>query len=97
MAANTIAWGGKLVSPVQAYTETRAPIHRGEKLLTPGYTADVELKIPATIEGPKRTQKSWGRVWLTDQRVSPVAQVHCLAEADSSSSSSRSSGRAGRT
>ncbi|BEI86218.1 hypothetical protein CcaverHIS002_0605050 [Cutaneotrichosporon cavernicola] len=62
MAANTIEWG-----------ETRAPIHIGEKLLTPGYATDIELTIPATIEGPKRTEKSWGRIWLTDQRIIFIA------------------------
>lgn len=71
MAANTIAWEGKAISPLlqPLTTETRAPIHRGEKLLTPGYGTDIELKIPATIQGPKRTERSWGRIWLTDQRV----------------------------
>ncbi|GMK57314.1 hypothetical protein CspeluHIS016_0401480 [Cutaneotrichosporon spelunceum] len=62
MAANTIAWG-----------ETRAPIHVGEKLLTPGYATDLKLTIPATIEGPKRTETSWGRIWLTDQRIIFIA------------------------
>lgn len=63
-------WLWVLATPLPAdATETRAPIHRGEKLLTPGYATDLELKIPATIEGPKRTERAWGRVWLTDQRV----------------------------
>lgn len=62
------------MASTSAETETRAPIHRGEKLLTPGYSTDVELKIPATIDGPKRTEKSWGRIWLTDQRVGPARE-----------------------
>lgn len=51
----------------------RTPIHIGEHLLTPGYGAEIQLKIPATIEGPKSSHTSRGRVWLTDQRVSVAA------------------------
>ncbi|KAK4683536.1 hypothetical protein P7C73_g6712, partial [Tremellales sp. Uapishka_1] len=41
----------------------------GEDYLTPGNTADIELRIPATIQGPKRTEYAKGRVWATNQRV----------------------------
>lgn len=50
----------------------RTPIHLGEHLLTPGYGAEIQLKIPATIEGPKSSHTSRGRLWLTDERVSSV-------------------------
>lgn len=45
------------------------PFLRGEKLLTPGYYTDLELHVPASMEGPKRTENAQGRVWLTDHRV----------------------------
>lgn len=32
--------------------------------------ADVELKVPPTIAGPKRTEKGSGTIWITDKRVS---------------------------
>jgi hypothetical protein len=59
MAANTIKAGAN-----------GFPIHRGEHLLTPGYHTELELKIPPTTEGPKRSEWAVGRVWLTDERVS---------------------------
>lgn len=59
MARNTIPEGAE-----------RTPIHLGEHLLTPGYGAEIQLKIPATIEGPKSSHTSRGRLWLTDERVS---------------------------
>lgn len=39
-------------------------------MLTPAHTADVELRIPATIQGPKRSESAKGLFWVTDQRVS---------------------------
>jgi len=58
MAANTIRTGSN-----------GFPIHRGENLLTPGYLTELELRIPPTTEGPKRTDIAHGRIWLTDERV----------------------------
>lgn len=45
------------------------PIHEGEHLLTPGYVTDIELRVPATMQGPKRKEMAKGSVFLTDQRV----------------------------
>lgn len=63
----------------------RTPIHLGEHLLTPGYGAEIHLKIPATIEGPKSSHTARGRLWLTDQRVG-VSAEHCLAVRDTTDS-----------
>ncbi|WWC62794.1 uncharacterized protein I303_105391 [Kwoniella dejecticola CBS 10117] len=49
------------------------PLKASEEVLTAGHTADVELKVPATIQGPKRTETAKGRIWVTDQRVIFVA------------------------
>ena len=40
-----------------------------------GNTADLELRIPATMAGPKRTDYAKGRLWATNQRVGTV--VNC--------------------
>lgn len=41
-----------------------------ENLLGPAQTADLELRIPATIQGPKRIENAKGLLWVTDRRVS---------------------------
>ncbi|KAI9634698.1 uncharacterized protein MKK02DRAFT_37577 [Dioszegia hungarica] len=41
----------------------------GENVLSSGNTADLELRIPATMAGPKRTDYAKGRLWATNQRV----------------------------
>ncbi|ORX37247.1 hypothetical protein BD324DRAFT_435347 [Kockovaella imperatae] len=41
----------------------------GEHVLTPRHTADIELKVPATLSGPKRTETADGFLWVTDHRV----------------------------
>ncbi|KAK8858757.1 hypothetical protein IAR55_002986 [Kwoniella newhampshirensis] len=51
------------------------PSKDGEDVLTPGYTADLELRIPATIRGPKRTENAKGRIWVTDHRVIFIADT----------------------
>lgn len=45
-------------------------LRSGESLLTSGNTADIELRIPATMDGPKRADSAKGQLWLTDHRVS---------------------------
>ncbi|ORY25956.1 hypothetical protein BCR39DRAFT_542733 [Naematelia encephala] len=45
------------------------PILPGENVLTEGNTADLELRIPPTPSGPKRTETAKGRIWVTDHRV----------------------------
>ncbi|WVR06498.1 hypothetical protein IAU60_003529 [Kwoniella sp. DSM 27419] len=45
----------------------------GEEVLTPGHQADIDLRIPATMQGPKRTEKAKGTLWVTDKRVIFVA------------------------
>ncbi|OCF46028.1 hypothetical protein I317_00116 [Kwoniella heveanensis CBS 569] len=45
------------------------PLQHGEDVLTPGHTAEIELKIPATIAGPKRSERAKGMIWVTDHRV----------------------------
>lgn len=68
MSANTVPAGSN-----------GAPIHRGEHLLTPGYASSCELRVPATMEGPKRSDRSVGAVWLTDQRVSNAThRIGCI-------------------
>ncbi|WWC70959.1 uncharacterized protein I206_104911 [Kwoniella pini CBS 10737] len=49
------------------------PLKLGEELLTPGNTVEVELKVPATIQGPKRIETAKGKIWITDQRVIFIA------------------------
>ncbi|WVQ96502.1 hypothetical protein IAU59_003607 [Kwoniella sp. CBS 9459] len=51
------------------------PLQHGEDVLTSGHTAEIELKIPATISGPKRTEKAKGLIWVTDHRVIFVADT----------------------
>jgi len=41
-----------------------------EQLLTGPHPADIELRIPATISGPKRTETARGSLYVTDKRVS---------------------------
>ncbi|CAD6566337.1 MAG: hypothetical protein TREMPRED_002487 [Tremellales sp. Tagirdzhanova-0007] len=41
----------------------------GENVQTPAYLADIELRVPATITGPKRVECAKGRVRVTDRRV----------------------------
>jgi len=41
----------------------------GENILTEGNTADIELRVPPTVQGPKRKEAARGRLWVTDQRV----------------------------
>ncbi|WOO76836.1 uncharacterized protein LOC62_01G000451 [Vanrija pseudolonga] len=48
---------------------------RGEKLLTPGYAAEVELRVPATIEGPKRVENAAGLIWITSERFVVISQA----------------------
>ncbi|KAL7423049.1 hypothetical protein Q5752_002348 [Cryptotrichosporon argae] len=48
---------------------------QSERLLTPGYTADLELRVPATIDGPRRTETARGRVWVTDHRIVFLAET----------------------
>ncbi|WWC88666.1 uncharacterized protein L201_003579 [Kwoniella dendrophila CBS 6074] len=45
------------------------PLQHGEDVLTAGHTAEIELRIPATIQGPKRNETAKGRIWVTDHRV----------------------------
>ncbi|EIW67675.1 hypothetical protein TREMEDRAFT_64270 [Tremella mesenterica DSM 1558] len=47
----------------------------GEEQITPGYSTDIELRIPATISGPKRTENYKGKLWMTDQRIIFVTEV----------------------
>ena len=49
----------------------------GEEYLVPfqGFPADLELRIPPTVHGPKRTEKQKGRVWVTDHRIVFVADA----------------------
>ncbi|WWD18652.1 hypothetical protein CI109_103105 [Kwoniella shandongensis] len=51
------------------------PLQHGEDVLTAGHTADLELRIPATIQGPKRTENAKGRIWVTDHRVIFIADT----------------------
>ncbi|WVW84892.1 hypothetical protein I302_106927 [Kwoniella bestiolae CBS 10118] len=51
------------------------PLQHGEDVLTAGHTAEVELKVPATIQGPKRSETAKGRIWVTDHRVLFVADT----------------------
>ncbi|WVQ65573.1 uncharacterized protein L199_003751 [Kwoniella botswanensis] len=51
------------------------PLQHGEDVLTAGHTAEIELKVPATIQGPKRTETAKGRIWVTDHRVIFVADT----------------------
>ena len=41
----------------------------GETLCAGPYTADLMLKVPASLNGPKRTENAAGRIWVTDHRV----------------------------
>jgi hypothetical protein len=41
----------------------------GGQQFTRPYPADLELRVPATISGPKRTETAKGRIWVTDHRV----------------------------
>nr|XP_019045417.1 hypothetical protein I302_05807 [Kwoniella bestiolae CBS 10118]OCF24347.1 hypothetical protein I302_05807 [Kwoniella bestiolae CBS 10118] len=51
------------------YGHLSAP--NSEDVLTAGHTAEVELKVPATIQGPKRSETAKGRIWVTDHRPGP--------------------------
>lgn len=51
------------------------PLLRGEELITGPYTADVELKVPASLTGPKRIENAAGRIWVTDQRVILISSI----------------------
>ncbi|WVF68987.1 hypothetical protein IAT40_003761 [Kwoniella sp. CBS 6097] len=51
------------------------PLQHGEDVLTPGHTAEIELKVPPTTSGPKRTDKAKGLIWVTDHRVIFVADT----------------------
>ena len=44
--------------------------HSGETLAPSGHSTDIELRVPATTEGPKRIEMAKGKIWVTDQRVS---------------------------
>ncbi|WRT67976.1 uncharacterized protein IL334_004950 [Kwoniella shivajii] len=63
------------VNSVQVDQERRPALQHGENFLTPGHTAEVELKVPATIQGPKRTENAKGNIWVTDKRVLFVADT----------------------
>lgn len=58
----------------------------GERLLTHGHATDAELRIPATIEGPKRTMSSSGRIWVSNHRVIYLADDPTSGIGTSSSS-----------
>jgi hypothetical protein len=52
------------------------PLCSGESLLASGNTADIELRIPATMDGPKRVESAKGQLWLTDLRVSRATRLN---------------------
>lgn len=41
-------------------------------MLAGPHCADVALKVPASLTGPKRTQNAAGQIWVTDHRVRPL-------------------------
>ncbi|GFZ45002.1 hypothetical protein JCM24511_02728 [Saitozyma sp. JCM 24511] len=63
MSRNTLSLGPRGSPPLQP----------GESPLTSGNTADIELRIPATMDGPKRVESAKGQLWLTDHRIIFVA------------------------
>lgn len=43
-----------------------------ETVLAGPHFADVALKVPASLTGPKRTQNASGQIWVTDHKVRPA-------------------------
>ncbi|RSH90948.1 hypothetical protein EHS25_010124 [Saitozyma podzolica] len=77
MSRNTLSLGPRGSPPLQP----------GESLLASGNTADIELRIPATMDGPKRVESAKGQLWLTDLRIIFVADSGGAGSSSSSSSS----------
>ncbi|KAL1413153.1 hypothetical protein Q8F55_000902 [Vanrija albida] len=50
-------------------------LRRGETLLTPGYAVELEVRVPASLEGPKRVEAAGGLIWITSERFVVIAQT----------------------